>query len=539
MKSTRWTGIMLAAALGLMLVVTGCDQSGTGSSWSSSGTPFTIISGSENKALEPILKRFGREKGFDVEVDYKGSVDIMLELERGKDMPYDAIWPANSLWITLGDTHKVVKHEDSVMHSPVVFGVKRSLAEQLGWLDKDVTIADILEAAEAGKLKFAMTSATQSNSGASAYMGFLHALAGSPDVLKREHLADKEVQAKTSRLLKKINRSSGSSGWLKDSLIENAEKFPAMVNYESMIIEANQALVAAGKEPLVAIYPMDGIMMADSPLGYIDHGDPAKEQFFRELIDYLKSPAVQKEILNYGRRTGLVGLDASGVDESVFNPAWGIDVTRVISPVPVPSEPVIREALYLYQAGGLRKPSATAYVLDCSGSMKNQGIAELKNAMGMLLDPRQSQRYLLQPSAEDIHIIVPFDSRPRAVMTMTGNDPMALGQFMQKVNNLQAKGGTDMYAGVVRGLQELKNQNSLNDHFPAVILMTDGKSKGNIATLNAALQQAGLGDVPVYSITFGNADDSQLQEVSRLTSGRVFDGKKDLSKAFRKAKGYN
>jgi Ca-activated chloride channel family protein len=359
-------------------------------------------------------------------------------------------------------------------------------------------------------------------------------------VLTQEHLADKDVQEKTQRLLKKIDRSSGSSGWLKEQVVAKYDQFQAMVNYESMIIEANRELVAQGKEPLVVIYPMDGMMIADSPLGYVDHGDPAREAFFQDLLGYLKSEPIQREILGHGRRTGLVGFDRSEIDERVFNPAWGIDITRVISPVPTPAEPVIRQALDLYQSGGLRKPSATVYVLDCSGSMKGEGIQQLKNAMSLLLDPDQAKRYLLQPSPQDVHIVVPFDRRPRNVLESRGNDAQDLQRMLQQVRGQRANGGTDMYAGLVKGLRELYRLEALEGYFPAIILMTDGKSDGRIRDLEAEMgQRRGGWRIPVYSITFGEADESQLKQVSSLTGGRVFDGLKDLAAAFRKAKGYN
>jgi Ca-activated chloride channel family protein len=46
-------------------------------------------------------------------------------------------------------------------------------------------------------------------------------------------------------------------------------------------------------------------------------------------------------------------------------------------------------------------------------------------------------------------------------------------------------------------------------------------------------------NIPVYSIKFGVADERQLNEIARLSSGRVFDGTKDLVRAFRQARGYN
>ena len=43
----------------------------------------------------------------------------------------------------------------------------------------------------------------------------------------------------------------------------------------------------------------------------------------------------------------------------------------------------------------------------------------------------------------------------------------------------------------------------------------------------------------MISIMFGDADDSQLNELAKLTNARVFDGRSDLIGAFRSVKGYN
>ena len=89
-------------------------------------------------------------------------------------------------------------------------------------------------------------------------------------------------------------------------------------------------------------------------------------------------------------------------------------------------------------------------------------------------------------------------------------------------------------------MEELGRVESLDNAFPAVILMTDGQSAGSIEVLEREIRRrAGKKDVPVFSITFGQADDRQLKNVSQLTGGRVFNGQKDLAKAFRDAKGYN
>ena len=45
--------------------------------------------------------------------------------------------------------------------------------------------------------------------------------------------------------------------------------------------------------------------------------------------------------------------------------------------------------------------------------------------------------------------------------------------------------------------------------------------------------------MPVFSIMFGDADESQLEDLAELTNARVFDGRENLVGAFRSVKGYN
>lgn len=130
-----------------------------------------ILSGSENRELEDILKKCSKKTKVNIEITYQGSVDIMKKLQTGVQ-DYDAVWPASSLWISMGDTRHLVKQAESVSTTPVVFGIRKSLAEELGFVGKEVSVNDILSAIKEKKMSFCMTSATQSNSGASAYMGF-------------------------------------------------------------------------------------------------------------------------------------------------------------------------------------------------------------------------------------------------------------------------------------------------------------------------------------------------------------------------------
>jgi Ca-activated chloride channel family protein len=497
---------------------------------------LAIVVGSENKALEALVTQLGRQHGVQVAFTYLGSVDIGREIQKGNACTYDAVWPASSLWIALSDTQHVVKHAQSIMRSPVVFAVKKPVAEQLGWLGKELSVRDILTAAETGRVRFAMTSATQSNSGASAYLGYLHAFAGKPDVLTHEHLQAPAVQEQVSHFLGQVHRQTGSSGWLMDLLLERYDQFDAVVNYEALVIETNQKLTAQGRPPLYAFYPVDGLTIADAPLAYIDHSNAAKEKAFLTLQTALLEEKVQRQILQTGRRVGRVGVQLTAADRQIFNPAWGIDVQRLLVPITLPRGDVIREALMLFQTA-LRKPSLTVYVLDFSGSMQGEGEQQVKTAMRTLLDPDLASQYLLQPSARDRTAVIFFNSRPSPPLVVAGNDPSTMRAVLGQITHKQPGGGTDMYAAVAAALTWLgQYESDLGHYHVAIMVMSDGKSDGKLAdTQRHPLSR----DVPVYTILFGEADPVQMQELARVTSGRMFDGRKDMIAAFREAKGYN
>lgn len=541
MAKFKWFFFVIAAFFAIKAFFSGGEE--VTSSADMANADLVIVSGSENQMLQPLIDDWARRQGKQIALVYKGSVDIYRALQQGSAMPYDAVWPANHLWIELGDTQKVVKHAQSIMRSPVVLGVKKSIAQQLGWENRAVSIKDILNAAEQQRVRLAMTSATQSNSGAMAYLGFWYALAGYPDTLTMQHLQDPTVRAQVQRLLATTQRSAGSSGWLKQALVENPERFDAMFNYEALIIEANRELTAKGQEPLYVIYPQDGLAVADSPLGLVYKDDKAKEELFLQLQQYLLSAEVQQQIEAQGRRVGLLGMTVTHPDKHVWNPAWGVKPEITIAAVPIPQQDVLEAALNLYQTD-LRKPSLTVWVLDTSGSMEGKGMAELKAAMNTLFDPEQARQHLLQIGEHDINTVITFNHEVQHVWQVEGNDPAQLQTILNHVNALQADGGTNLYGGLVVALQQLRPyfvDGKLFQYLPAIVAMTDGRSDtSELFAFQEALRQLPFAaDVPIHAIAFGDADPQQMQALTTQSIGRFFATKDDLPSVLRDVKGYN
>ena len=72
-----------------------------------------------------------------------------------------------------------------------------------------------------------------------------------------------------------------------------------------------------------------------------------------------------------------------------------------------------------------------------------------------------------------------------------------------------------------------------------VILMTDGMS--NVGTYRdlEKYYKSSKSSIPIYSITFGDADDKELSKLARLSNGKVFNGKNGLKRAFAEVRSYN
>lgn len=492
-------------------------------------TSFKIISSSENQDLDRYLKEYANQKDITLEIDYAGTLDIMEKLNSGEE--YDAVWASNSMWVYMLENVST-SNSKSTSINPVVFGIKKKKAEELGFTDREIYTADIVNAIKSGNLKFSMSNPTQTNTGATAYLGLLTTLAGSPEVLREEHLQNEQLKTELISLFSGLERSSGSEDFLEELFING--DYEAVVTYEFSIININKQLEAAGKEPLYILYPVDGVSISDSPLAYIDHKDESKKQFFTEFQEYILNDEGQKLLAQNGRRTWYGGTNAN-VDKTVFNPEWGIDTTKYIVPLKMPGTDIIKKALAMYQTE-LRKPIHTVFCLDYSGSMSGDGYRDLTNAMTYILDEQKASANLLQFASKDKITVIPFSGRILGEWhTDNGIETQSL---VNNILSLQPTGSTNIYDTSIRALEILDTEN-LDDYNVSVILMTDGMSNAGSYTNLARKYNYIDKDIPIYSIMFGNAYEDELEEIANLTNAKVFDGKSDLLKAFKEVRGYN
>ncbi len=495
-----------------------------------SSSDFRIISSTENKDLEPIIQEYARKNDIDLDIEYAGTIDIMDRLNNNEQ--FDAVWTSNSIWLYMLNNSSKVKNSKSTSINPVVFGIKKSKAQELGFIGKDIYTKDILSAIKSNKLKFSMSSATQTNTGATAYLGFVSTLAGNPEILTEKDLKSDKLKNDLKELFSGVTRSSGSDEFLEEMFLKG--DYEAVITYETSIININKKLEAQGKEPLYILYAKDGVSISDSPFAYIDNSDDYKLEQFTKLQSYILSNEGQQELVRTGRRVWYGGTNENA-DKSVFNPNWGIDTTKYIVPVKYPSTAVIKTALGIYQTE-LRKPIHAVFCLDYSGSMYGEGNKQLVEAMDYILDENKASKNLLQFSEKDKISVIPFSGSILAKWhTDNGTDTSKL---IKSIKDLNPTGQTNIYLASQTGLDILKKEDT-NKYNISIILMTDGASNsGSLAQLRSSYNTIKK-DIPIYSIMFGDASSYQLEGIAELTNAKVFDGRTNLLEAFKQVRGYN
>ena len=493
---------------------------------------FRILASSSTKEMESDLKNKAKKEGINLEIDYHGDLEIVNMLN-ATSSNYDAVWLSNSLWLYMLDNTSLTSESKSIVMNPVVFGIKKSKAEELGFVGKEIYNKDILKVIQDKKLKYIMSSVTKTNTGATTYLNFLNSLAGSPEILTEEMLESDNLRNDLKNFFSGVERVSGDEDYLKEIYLKG--EYDALISYESSLISLNKELVGKKEEPLYLIYPVDGVAINDMPFAYINNDvkDTKNKEKFLKLQNYLRSDEVLTKMEKMGYRSWYGGIKTD-TDSKTFNKEWGIDTSKYLKDMKYPSKKVITKAINLY-IEELRKPTHVVFCLDTSGSMGGTGILELKDSMNYILDYETASKDNLQFSKNDKISVITFDSKVDKVFdTKYGSNT---NEVIDEIRTLDAYGGTNIYDASIKALEILKNES--DDYTKTIILMTDGVSNNGTFNELRSYYNRNRFDIPIYAITFGNSDERQLREIANLTNSKIFDGKSGLKEAFIEVRSYN
>ncbi|KAA0935353.1 substrate-binding and vWA domain-containing protein [Streptomyces apricus] len=507
-----------AAALAVVAVMTaGCTPSAEGPGPAEGPVPGTlrVLASSELSDMKDVLERVREDTGITVRPTYMGTLDAVDLLAKGgaKDA-YDALWLSSNDYLRLEPAAaRQVVSETPVMSSPLAIGVRTATVRRLGWRPADVTWTDVEEAVRDDGLTYGMTDPSRSHSGFSTLVSVASALSGAQSAL-----TDADVRRAAPELRRFFGGqqlTSGSSGWLAAAYDRRGD-VDALLNYESVL---------ASRKDLTVIRPRDGVLTADYPLSSLASSGREAREDVRRLAGALRAPAVQKLITDRTLRRPVVPS---------VPPAAGLDTARRRE-LPFPGSRSVADGLLDSYENELRRPSRTVYVLDTSGSMREDGrLDRLKKALtGLTGDFREREEVTLMPFGSAVksvrtHVVRPEDPR-------TGLDAIR-----RDTRALTAEGDTAIYTSLRKAYAHLGAD---RDTFTSIVLMTDGENTRGAGPAEFDRFHARLSGaerrIPVFPILFGDSDRDELAHLAELTGGRLFDAQKgSLDGAFREIRGY-
>ena len=119
--------------------------------------------------------------------------------------------------------------------------------------------------------------------------------------------------------------------------------------------------------------------------------------------------------------------------------------------------------------------------------------------------------------------------------TDNGEDTSSL---IQKIKDQELGGSTNLYMPTIKAFDILSKENP-DEYNLSVVLMTDGEgNSGYFSDYKKAYNNL-KEKIPVYAIMFGSASRYQLEEITDLSNGKVFDGRSNLLSAFKEVRSYN
>ncbi|MEU4445583.1 VWA domain-containing protein [Actinosynnema sp. NPDC050801] len=501
-----------------------------------------VLAGSELTDMQPVLDEAAKATGVEVKFTFTGTLEGAEALAKGEvDGKYDAVWfSSNRYPAGIPEAAKRLGNQVKIMSSPVVLGLSTSSAQRLGWADRRVGWGEIAEQAGRKAFSYGMTDPSASNSGFSALVGVASALAGAGNAVDAGQIAAVTPRLKSFFTAQAL--SAGSSGWLSEAYQRRATgqdpgaRVDGLINYESVLLSMN----AAGNlpEPLALVYPDDGVVTADYPLTLLaDAGDDARGAHQR-LTDHLRTPAVQREVMETTHRRPVV----PGVEpDSRF-------AVRDLVELPFPAARDSVDALLSAYFNEIRRPSRTLYVLDTSGSMAGGRIASLRSALVGLTgaDDSLTGRFRRFRSREEVTLL-PFNTTPGTPRTFTlpeGDPGAELAQIKAYAEGLREGGGTAIYDSLSRAYEVMGPLVAADpDRFTSIVLMTDGENANGsgLAEFQAAFGSvpAQLRQVPVFTVLFGEGSGAELGQVATMTGGKVFDARNtELGDVFQEIRGY-
>ncbi|MGB8649836.1 MAG: substrate-binding and VWA domain-containing protein [Mycobacteriales bacterium] len=578
MAGTRRAPLLVAGAVGLLLVVgvralTGGGSSpsrSSGSGGSSKGCTVVHVAASSEKAalLTQIAKDWdGKVDGgcARVVVTSKASGGAADALARGWDEAVDGprpdVWsPAATSWTQLLRQKTAVADKPdligdakppSIATTPLVIAMPKPMAVALGWPRKELGWGDVLRLAQDrrgwasvgqpyGAFTLGKTNPNFSTSGLNATIGTYVAATGTSSDLTLADLAKPAVQRYAQAVEQAVVHYGDTTLTFLSNLQQADDRgeglsyISAVAVEEKSVWDYNQGNptgdpATLGKHPkprtpLVAIYPKEGTLLSDSPYAVLKAPwvDEPVRKAAAAFLTYVKGDKAQARFAKAAFR-GFDGKPVGAITQA--NGLLPDQPKTVLSP---PAPPVLAkvQALWAQQ----RKAARVLLVIDVSGSMGDSAGGDTK----LELAKRAALTALDQFSPRDDVALWSFSTPGKGstepYRQLVPFTPVAQGKarLRQEISALSPGGGTALYATARQAFRVLSAGIS-PDKINAVVLLTDGRNEYPQDTDLTGLERELAPEdtsrsVRFFPIAYGaDADLPTLRGIAEAARGAAYD----------------
>jgi Ca-activated chloride channel homolog len=502
---------------------------------------FKVLATSDLRDAQPLEAMVEKATGVKLKFSFGGTMESTEAVLTGKTDAH-AAWFANAKYLLSDPQGQArVKLQEKIMLSPIAVGVNESAARALGWNDPGVaatvTWKTLTEASRSGKLRYALSNPATSNQGFMALMGVVAAASNKAEALTA---ADVDRSA-IANFLKGYKLPGDNSTYLSEKFIEQqgnqANQLNAFINYESWLLSLNNS--GKLREKLTLVYPHEGVSTADYPLMLLAD---ARRDDYQKVVAYLKGAEAQAWLAKQTLRRP-INREVAATLTDLF-PKGDMLVELPFSPSRELADGLIDAYLNEF-----RRPIASTFVLDTSGSMAGARRKQLVEAMhyiaggdasltGRLAKLTNRERVWMLPFASRPGEITAFEipaGRPAAKGVQLQEDSEAKQQVLADVrayaDGLNMTGGTALYDSVLAALQHSLEQRKKSPNYQySVVAFTDGENTEGrgLESFKAAYAQLpeDVRAVPVFMVLFGEAKEADLKQLVSITGGRVFDARK-------------
>ncbi|EGJ35577.1 MULTISPECIES: VWA domain-containing protein [Moorena] len=302
-------------------------------------------------------------------------------------------------------------------------------------------------------------------------------------------------QTQIQGIQSKVIRYGVSSSSLAKDMVKNGSFWASIGSvYESSVIAANSHQ-QAGQSRYQAVYPQATFtsnMRAILPKApWVSRQEKAAGQ---QVIDYLRSPQVQKIATELGLRPGVpeVPLGAK------FSAQFGVDSKARYDSLSSPQPEVVAAMVKSWQEFA-KKPSQVVVLVNSSGSMSGNKLAAVQKTL---------RAYIESLGPTEQIALIDFDSEIRPPV-LVDSTPQKRDRAMAFILNLNPDGGNRLYDAALEArnwLQKNYQERAIN----AVVILTDGDdsdSKLRLEQLSQELEKSGFSSdnrIAFFTIGYGN-----------------------------------